>query len=117
MKPLDRDLRILRHMVTYCEQIEQTITRFGDSEEIFSSDPIYRNAVALCIFQIGELVGTLSDDFKSAYPAIPWRQIKAMRNIVAHRYGTVDAETTWEIIKNDIPVLKKYCLTVIDSQA
>ena len=55
MKPLDRDISILRHIVTYCEQIEQTIERFGSSAEIFSADPIYRNAAALCILQIGEL--------------------------------------------------------------
>ena len=45
----------------------------------------------------------LTDDFRARHPAIPWRQIKAMRNIVAHQYGSVDAATTWEIIKGDIP--------------
>ena len=39
-----------------------------------------------------------------------------MRNIVAHRYGTVDAEITWEIITADIPVLKKYCVAVIATE-
>lgn len=98
MKPLDRDINILRHIVTYCQQIEQTIKRFGDSAEIFTADPIYRNAAALCILQIGELVGNLSDNFRTEHQAVPWRQIKAMRNIAAHRYGTVNAEITWEII-------------------
>ena len=116
MKPLDRDTNILRHIVNYCEQIEQTIERFGNSAEIFAADPIYRNAAALCILQIGELVGNLSDGFRNDHPTIPWRQIKAMRNIVAHKYGTVDAEITWEIITSDIPTLKKYCLTLVDSQ-
>ena len=46
----------------------------------------------------------------------PWRQIKAMRNIVAHSYGTVDPEITWEIITDDIPTLKKYCETIIAAQ-
>ena len=71
-----------------------------------ASDAIYRNAVALCILQIGELVGKLSEDFRTNHAVIPWRKIKAMRNIVAHSYGTVDAEVTWEIITEDIPVLK-----------
>lgn len=114
MKPLDRDINILRHIVTYCQQIEQTIERFGDNSEIFASDPIYRNATALCILQIGELVGNLSDGFRAEHPSVPWRQIKAMRNIVAHRYGTVNAEITWEIITSDIPDLKNFCLTVIE---
>jgi uncharacterized protein with HEPN domain len=115
MKPLDRDRSILQHIVSYCEQIELTVARFGDSYAVFSSDQIYRNATALCILQIGELVGKLTDDFRAKHPAVPWRQIKAMRNIVAHSYGTVDSETTWEVLKDDIPALKQYCQTILQS--
>lgn len=114
MKPLNRDLSILEHIVSYCDQIDETIARFGNSSTIFSTDPIYRNAAALCILQIGELVGKLTEEFRTQHPAIPWRQIKAMRNIVAHNYGTVDPETTWEIITEDIPELKKYCQAILN---
>lgn len=112
MKP-ERDISILEHIVCYCEQIEQTVVRFGDNYAIFFSDAIYRNAVALCILQIGELVGKLTDSFRESHDAIPWRKIKAMRNIVAHSYGTVDPEITWEIIRDDIPALKAYCNSII----
>ena len=116
MKPLDRNISVLEHIVSYCQQIEQTVERFGNSAETFQNDPIYRNAAALCILQIGELVGKLTDEFRAQHPAVPWRQIKAMRNIVAHSYGTVDPETTWEIITDDVPTLKKYCESIIASQ-
>lgn len=116
MKPLNRDHSILQHIISYCDQINETIVRFGNSAEIFSSDSIYRNAAALCILQIGELVGKLTEDFRTQHPAIPWRQIKAMRNIVAHNYGTVDPETTWEIITEDIPTLRQYCLSVLEKE-
>ena len=116
MKPLDRNISVLEHIVSYCRQIEQTVERFGNDTEIFQADPIYRNAAALCILQIGELVGKLTEEFRAQHPAVPWRQIKAMRNIVAHSYGTVDPEITWEIITDDIPALKKYCETIIASQ-
>lgn len=115
MKPLDRDCSILEHIVSYCEQIEETVQRFGDDYAIFAADTIYRNAAALCILQIGELVGKLSDTFRAEHSSIPWRQIKAMRNIVVHDYGSVDAETTWEIIKDDIPKLRAYCRSVSSS--
>ena len=116
MKPLDSNISVLEHIVSYCQQIEQTIERFGDDRVTFQNDPIYRNAAALCILQIGELVGKLTDGFREKHPAVPWRQIKAMRNIVAHSYGTVDPEITWEIITDDIPTLKKYCETIIAAQ-
>ena len=117
MKLHDRNLRILGHIISYCGQIEETVRRFGDAYDIFAADPIYRNAAALCILQIGELVGNLSDDFRGQHSAIPWRQIKAMRNIVAHHYGSVDAATTWEVIQGDIPELKSYCIRILDDAA
>ena len=116
MKPLNRDHSILDSLLSYCDQINETFVRFGNSAEIFSSVSIYRNAAALCILQIGELVGKLTEDFRTQHPAIPWRQIKAMRNIVAHNDGTVDPETTWEIITEDIPTLRQYCLSVLEKE-
>ena len=114
MKPLDRNISILEHIVNYCDQIEETIQRFGNSYATFATDKIYRNAAAMCVLQIGELVGKLTDDFRTEHPGAPWRQIKGTRNIVAHSYGTVDPETTWEILKEDIPALKVYCATIIE---
>lgn len=58
MKPLDRDLGILRQMISYCEQIEQTIDHFGNTYESFSASQIYRNAVALCILQKSKVLHT-----------------------------------------------------------
>ena len=113
MKPLDRNIRILEHIIGYCDQIEETIQRFGNSYDIFSSDAIYRNAAALCVLQIGELAGKLTDEFRLSHPGAPCRQIRGMRNIVAHSYGTVDPEITWEILTEDIPKLKAYCCHII----
>ena len=113
MKPLDRNVSILEHIIDYCDQIEETIQRFGNSYDIFSSDAIYRNAAALCVLQIGELAGKLTDEFRLSHPGAPWRQIRGIRNIVAHSYGTVDPEITWEILTEDIPKLKAYCCHII----
>jgi uncharacterized protein with HEPN domain len=117
MKPLDRDANILEHIISYCDQIQQTVERFGNDYALFETDPIYRNATALCILQIGELVGKLTDDFRAQHSSIPWRQIKAMRNIVAHSYGSVDPTSTWEIVIHDIPTLRQYCQSILDSEA
>ena len=105
MKALDRDLRILTHIISYCDQIDMAVVRFGNDFAVFASDPVYRNAVSLCILQIGELVGNLSDEFKEQHPAIPWRQIRLMRHIVAHRYGTVVHTITWDVGQQDMPTL------------
>lgn len=115
MTPPDRDSAILEHIISYCGQIAQTVEHFGADYAVFTASPIYRNAVALCILQIGELVGKLSDEFRKTHPGVPWRQIKATRNIVAHNYGSVDPESTWEIVTADIPELEQYCRAVLDA--
>ena len=113
MNVQERDLRVLEHILTYCGQIDMAVERFGHSFDLFDGDSVYRNSVALCIVQIGELVGHLSDAFKAANSQIPWRQIKLMRNIVAHRYGTVDNTITWEVVEKDIPDLKAFCSSLL----
>ena len=52
------------------------------------------------------MIDKLSDSFKSSYHNIEWLKIKDFRNIIAHDYFGIDAEEVWQIIKNDIPLLK-----------
>lgn len=111
-----RDKNILTHILAYCDQISEATARFGRDQAVFAKDQVYQNAVAMCLMQIGELSGHLSDDFRSSHPSQPWRQIKSLRNIIAHNYGAVDAETAWEIVETDIPSLRAFCESVLSSE-
>lgn len=105
----ERDAHILKHMAAYCDDISETVKRFGNSIEAFRGDKVYRNACAMCILQIGELAGHLSEEFRVAHWQMPWNEIKAMRNVVAHAYGSVSVQMTWETIEQDIPALRAFC--------
>ena len=61
----------------------------------------------MCIIQIGELVGRLSDEFIEEHNDVPWHAIKAMRNLHAHDYERVDLEIVWDTLTNEIPELKE----------
>ena len=91
-----RNIDILMHIRDYCAEINHTMDTFGRDYDIFVSNSIYQNAVALCVLQIGELTTHFTDEFKSAYNKVPWNQIKALRNVVAHNYGKIDKETLWD---------------------
>lgn len=105
----------MSHIVEYCIEIEQTVMRFGNDFEAFQKDKIYRNAATMCILQIGELAGRLSPEFTAAHPVVPWKSIKAMRNIAAHAYGNISVPDVWDTIQHDIPELKAYCETILKS--
>lgn len=70
---------------------------------------VHIEILALCVLQIGELVGVLTDEFKEEHSEMPWKDIKQMRNVVAHRYGAFDFDILWETVTDDIPTLKEFC--------
>lgn len=109
-----RDIDVLTHICDYCVEINHTMDTFGRDYSIFVSNTIYQNAAALCVLQIGELTTHFTDEFKSVYNKIPWNQIKALRNIVAHNYGRIDRELLWETLVSDIPELLAYCCKIME---
>jgi uncharacterized protein with HEPN domain len=113
MKSNERNNDLLEHIVKYCDEIYEAQVFFGNSLEVFQANTIYRNAVAMCVLQIGELSGHLTDDFKDYYSGVPWRNIKGMRNIMAHRYGNIDVPLLWEAINIDLPMLSDYCKSIL----
>ena len=71
----DRDLTILKKMIRYADEIEWTIEKMNLDFEMFESDFIAKNAIAMCILQIGELVGKLTEETKKKYNKMPWKDI------------------------------------------
>lgn len=100
---------ILEHILSYCNEIQTTMLRFGDNLDTFINDIDYRKSVSLSILQIGELAGKLSDEYRQSTTEMPWRQIRGLRNIVAHSYGEVDFEMIFSIAHDDISHLKLFC--------
>ena len=109
----NRNIDILEHIIRYCEEIKEAQNRFGSNLESLQSDAVYRNSVAMCILQIGELTTHLTDDFKEHYNEIPWQKIKGMRNIAAHHYGKFDVEIMFKTISERIPDLLDCCKEII----
>ena len=50
------------------------------------SDGLVFDAVRAQLIEIGEAVKDISDPLLSQQPSIPWRQVAAMRDQLAHRY-------------------------------
>ena len=96
-------------MIDYCERIHCNLERFGCSFEHFEDDFMFQDACCMCVIQIGELAGQLSDEIKSQSPSVPWRIIKDTRNFYVHAYGNIDIKAVWITLTEDIPTLKKEC--------
>ncbi|MDR3196930.1 MAG: DUF86 domain-containing protein [Planctomycetaceae bacterium] len=110
-----RNISILKKIIQYCSEIEQTKERFNLSLEVLQNDFVCKNSIAMCLLQIGELTTRLTDDFKIQYNSIEWKSIKQMRNITAHDYGNFDLKIVWETIIEDIPKLRAQCQEIIQN--
>ncbi|MCL2080993.1 MAG: DUF86 domain-containing protein [Oscillospiraceae bacterium] len=109
----DRDIVVLKKVLRYSDEIDGTIARFDLDFNKFKSDYVVKNAIAMCVLQIGELAGKLTEEFKSAYGEMPWRDIISIRNRAAHAYESIDVEILWGIAVKNIPELKKYCEKIL----
>ena len=106
----DRDNDIMKHIVKYCKQIKETLDNYGNEKDEFFANHIFRNAVSMCIFQIGELANHLTEDFtENTKSEIPWYQVRGMRNRFGHGYGDMDIVRIWETAVADIPILEMVC--------
>ena len=103
-----REYEILKHILAYCREIKETVARFGDSFELLQGDLDYKKSIAMSVLQIGELSTHLSEELRSEYPDVPWKDIRGMRNIVAHHYGKMDETILFEIAHQDIPELGSF---------
>jgi uncharacterized protein with HEPN domain len=56
------------------------------------------SAILYQITIIGEATKRLSQDFRQQHPAIPWREIAGMRDVIVHEYDQVDLDVVWDVV-------------------
>jgi len=107
---LTRDREYIHHIQSYCEDVADAIAELGNDRDVFLNNKHYISAISMYIFQISELCGGLSEDFKDAHRSeIPWALIRGMRNRFAHAYNKMDRIDIWKAATIDIPNLKVFC--------
>ncbi len=95
MKSSERDTVLLKEIL---DLLNLTIQNAPAEKEAFLNDLNARDATALRIQAIGEYMRSLSEASRDTHPELPWRQSIAMRNIIAHEYGTLDYEIVWQVV-------------------
>lgn len=57
----------------------------------------------------------MSEDTRRRAPEIPWPLITGMRNILAHRYATVDFDRVYGVVTEHVPNLLSHLGALIAS--
>jgi len=82
--------------------------------EIFADDEMRIDAVIRNITIIGEASGGVPAEIQNLYQQIPWADMKAIRNVVVHKYFGVSLSILWQTVKEDLPPLTAMLKDVLE---
>lgn len=111
----DKDiaLNILERVRGAIEHIEERSRPYHCADDFLlnSMGVAILDSICMQFIAIGESLKGLDKVTKgellSTHPEIDWKNIKGLRDIIAHHYFEVDAEQIWWIIENELHPLKE----------
>jgi uncharacterized protein with HEPN domain len=96
----------LQHMTLAAQDACEFVD--GLSKADFCNDKRTQLAVIMELIIIGEVATKVMDQheaFARSNPAIPWRNMRGMRNRIAHGYFDMDLDVVWDTVKLALPDL------------
>ena len=61
------------------------------------------DAVCMNLIVIGEAARHVPEDIVRAHPAIPWAEMRDMRNLIAHEYFGINPRIVWRTAAANVP--------------
>jgi uncharacterized protein with HEPN domain len=100
----DRDRTYILHILECIDRVE----RYANNDRTrFDTDPMVQDAILRSLQVMAESSQRLSEEVKATQSHIDWRAISGFRNILVHDYLGVDLDLIWQVIKQELPGLKK----------
>ncbi len=109
-----RDRIILKKIIL---EINKGFIFLGDTTlEEFLSNEMLKYAIAMDIINIGELVKSLTPEFRSKNNQIAWKDIAGFRDIAAHKYEILRMNQVYNTVKKDFPELKIQIEKILEAE-
>lgn len=79
----------------------------GKTFDEMYADPVIRAAFERFLEIMSEASRHVPEDWKAAHgPAIPWRQVGDLGNVLRHAYHRTDARALWTVYESDLDPLE-----------
>jgi uncharacterized protein with HEPN domain len=102
---VSRETRLyLEDIVTACKRIGEYTAQ--TAFEAFARDQMKQDAVIRNLEIIGEAAKKLPSAVTATMPQVAWREVCGFRDILAHKYFSVNLDIVWNAVTADLPVLE-----------
>ena len=89
----------------------------GRDEAAFCSDRTVVDAVCMNLIVIGEASRHVPEEIVRAHPAIPWAEMRDMRNLIAHEYFGISPQIVWRTAVVHVPEIVPLLRRLLDATA
>ena len=84
----------------------------GIDYDDFISNKMCIDAVIKNLLVVGEAVKKIPEEIKLEHPAIDWKNIAGLRDVLIHAYFRIDNDLLWDIIQNKLEDLRGEVLKI-----
>lgn len=113
MKSKLGDRQRLLHILEAIDEIQ--LYTINTDLKTFLSNSMMRFACVKQIEIIGEAANSITPETKAIFTDLEWKQIIGMTHILVHEYFGVDFDLIWQVVIDDLPVLKEKILLIINT--
>ncbi len=115
MKAGERDqILYLEDIVLSMQRVEEYVSGLDFIK--FKQDYKTVDAVIRNFEVIGEASRNLSENAKTKYPQVPWKEMYRLRNRISHEYFGIDYEIIWHIVTDHLPGNLKDVLMALENE-
>ena len=104
MTPPARDESMYLHDIV--EAVDRILEYTASGRDAFLDERKTQDAVVRNLEIIGEAASKVPAAIRNSRPEVPWREIVAVRNRIAHEYFDIDIEVVWDIVSRDLAALR-----------
>ena len=101
----------------YLTQILECITHIesytSGGRSSFMETRMIQDATVRNFEVMGEATKRVSQALRDANPAVRWKDVAGLRDVLIHDYEGVDLDEVWNIVQRDMPVLKQQLAEIL----
>jgi len=104
----------LKDIISYIDLIENSIKNL--TKKKFKKDKVLFDATIYRLEIIGEASKNISVKTRKKYYRVSWKKTDRIIDIIAPEFFTADLDALWEVVKEDLPLLKKHIKEILEKE-